>query len=214
MVRWLGIIRAVIRVVIPVLVLFSPIYISLIYVGYLFLFGYSITTDHLLAIIILFQTYIILIQVEIALRQTAVFQTEYNPTFKVKIDDYIKIVSLENVGDYPAYNVMIALLDMTTKKRIDEPMRLNSKASMTLAPEESMNILSMDSQEYRNMKIRMEICYNNVLDESRDITFVKFPKTNDFMLIHAPTNIRRGILLKSLEDLKLIYLLLRYWRHK
>ena len=81
---------------------------------------------------------------------------------------------------------------------------------MTLAPKESMNILSMPSEEYQNMQIEMNILYNNVMDETRQITFAKFLKGNDFMLIRAPTNIRQGILLKALEDFSLVCKVLRY----
>jgi len=48
----------------------------------LYVQGYSVTIDSLLGIVILFQTYIIWIQVEIGLRQNAVFQQEFEPSFK------------------------------------------------------------------------------------------------------------------------------------
>jgi hypothetical protein len=51
-------------------------------------------------------------------------------------------------------------------------------------------------------------------NETRQVTFVKFSKSNDFMLVSAPLNIRQGILLKALEDLRLAYLAVKYFRKK
>lgn len=103
MVRWRGIIRAII----PALILLSPIYTAVIYLLYQYLWGYGVITEHLLAIIILFQTYIIWIQVEIAMRQTTVFKTEYDASFKPTVDSELlgdslhTTVHVENVGEYP-----------------------------------------------------------------------------------------------------------------
>lgn len=198
------------------MVLFSPIYTAVIYLCYQYLWGYGVTTDHLLAIIILFQTYIIWIQVEIAMRQTAVFKTEYDATFKPIVDSVLlgdslhTTVRVENVGEYLAYNVMIGLVDMTTRKPLEKLVRAGSKAPTTLAPKESMDVLLMPTEKYQNVQIEMNILYYNVMDETRQITFAKFLKANDFMLIRASTTIRQGLLLNSLEDLNLIYRLLRY----
>ena len=214
LVRWKGIIRAMI----PALVLLSPIIIAIVYVSYSYLRGYCVSTDSLLAIVILFQTYIIWIQVEIALRQTAVFKTEYEPTFKIKVNRFINppdfdqtIVSIQNVGKYPAYNVVIGLLDKTTRKPTGKVMEPDSKAPMILAPNDSMNIFRMSSVEFSDMEIEMNILYGTVSNEIRQATFVKFPKSNEFTLLYTPLNVRQGILLKSLEDFKLAYQAIK-WR--
>jgi len=218
LVRW----RGIVRTIIPALTLFSPIIIAVIYVGYLHISGYGVTTDSLLAIVILFQTYIIWIQVEIALRQTTVFEAEYEPIFKVKTNTYFapdrmtdahEIISLDNVGEYPAYNVFIGLVDKTAGKPINKRMKPHSQAPITLTTEESFDVmLLIPESEYDGMNIEMNVLYTNVLNELREVTFVKLPKTKDFILLRAPLSIRRGILLKSLEDLKLAYRAIRYFR--
>jgi len=218
LVRWKGIIRAII----PALLLFSPLIISLIYIANLYVQGYSVTIDSLLGIVILFQTYIIWIQVEIGLRQTAVFQQEFEPSFKPKVSSEMlgdlpyTTVYIENVGEYPAYNVAFGLINKTAKKTFENSMRLHSLAesTMTLAPKDSVALLHMPSSEYKNTEIELNVLYMTMANETRQVTFVKFPKSNDFMLVNAPLNIRQGILLKALEDLRLAYLAVKYFRKK
>lgn len=205
MVRWRGIIRSII----PALLLFSPIFIAIGYAIYSYVRLYGVSIDLLLGIVILFQTYIIWIQVEISLRQTEVSKTEYEPNFKIKTENLT--VSIENVGEYPAYNLMIGLVDKTTRKPIEKIMRLHSGKAMTLAPKDSMEIFQVSSGELNSMEIEMNILYVNVTNEMREVAFVKFPKTDQFMLLGVPLNVRQGILLKSLEDFKLAYQAMK-WR--
>ena len=213
MVRWRGVTRAII----PALLLFSPIVIAIVYVVYSYIRGYA-SIDSLLAIVILFQTYIVWIQVEIALRQTEVFKTEYEPTFQIKVTHFastradLKTVSINNVGTFPAYNVMIGLVDRHTRKPIEEEVkRLDSSAPTTLAPNDSTDIFCMSSSKFYGISIEMNILYNNVMNEIREAHFAKFPKTSEFMLIYTPSNLRQGILLKSLENFKLAYQAMK-WR--
>jgi len=213
LVRWRGIIRSII----PALLLFSPIIIAISYLGYSYLRGYVVSIDLLLGVVILFQTYIIWIQVEISLRQSEVSKTEYEPSFKIK-NRYLDtltgvplIVSIENVGEYPAYNVMFGLMNKTTRKPIEKTMRLVAEPR-TLAPKDSIDILHIDPVELNNTEIEMNVIYNNVANEMRQTTFVKFPRSTEFMLVFAPLNARQGILLKSLEDFKLAYQAMK-WRN-
>lgn len=185
--------------------------------GYSYLRGYAVSIDLLLGIIILFQTYIIWIQVEISLRQTEVSKTEYEPNFKIKnrysdtLTGVPLIVSIENVGEYPAYNVMFGLMNKTTRKPIEKTIRLDS-GPCTLAPKDSIDILHIDPVELNNMEIEMNVIYNNVASEIRQTIFVKFPRSTEFMLVFAPLNAKQGILLKSLEDFKLAYQAMK-WRN-
>lgn len=218
MVRWRGIIRAII----PALLLFSPLIISLIYIVNLYVQGYSVTIDLLLGIVILFQTYIIWIQVEIGLRQTAVFQQEFEPSFKPRVSDDVvenllyKTVYIENVGMYPAYNVMLGLVNKTLKKTFENSAKLYSMTenTITFAPKDSLALLHMPSSEYKDTEIELNILYETIANETRQVTFVKFSRSNDFMLVSAPLNIRQGILLKALEDLRLAYLAIKYFRKR
>lgn len=211
MVRWRGIVRAII----PALLLFSPIIIALICAIYLYWNG-GLTLDSLLAIIILFQTYIIWIQVEVALRQTAIFEIEYEPTFRPKITtnligkEFYTTVSLESVGKYPAYNVIVGLVNKTKKEPLKKSSRLSSEV-YTLAPNQSIEVLYLPQTEFHEMAIEMNVLYNNVANKMGEIGFFKFSERNEFMLSHAHVNVRQGILLKSIEAFHLAYKVLRFY---
>jgi len=212
LVRWRGIIRSII----PALLLFSPIFIAIGYAIYSYVRLYGVSIDLLLGIVILFQTYIIWIQVEISLRQTEISKTEYEPTFKIKnryADNLTGVpltFSIENVGQYPAYNIMFGLMNKTTRKPIEKSMRIDSE-TRTLAPKDSIEIFQIYPDELNSMEIEMNVMYINVASEMRQTTFVKFPKSTEFMLVFAPLNAKQGILLKSLEDFKVAYQAVK-WR--
>jgi len=211
-VRWRGIFRAIT----PAIVFFAILPALIIYVC---LGQFGFTTDSLLAIIIFFQTYIVMLQVEIALRQTAVFEAEYEPALKVDVNTVAlaiggatnvhQNISLKNVGSYLAYNVFVGLVNGTTRKPIVE--RTESQAPRTLGPGDSLDIISIDEPEYTDMNIEMNVLYVNSLNETRDAKFVKFPKSTEFMILRTPRT-RPGILLKSLEDIKLAHTAIKWSR--
>ncbi len=206
LIRWIGILRSVI----PALLLFSPIIVAISYVAYTFLLGHAVTIDVLLGIVVLFQSYIIWIQVEVSLRQTEVSKTEYEPTLKVNIKDATPadgvypvplIASIENVGQYPAYNLIFGLINKTTGKPIEENMRLSS-GIQTLALKDSIDILKYPI-EMNSIVIEINVTYWNITNEIRDITFVKFANSREFALISAPLNTKQGILLRAIENFSL-----------
>lgn len=211
LVRWRGIARALL---LPFLLL-SPIIIAVAWVIYLYLCGYGVTTDHLLAIVIFFQTYIIWFQVEIGLRQTAVFETEYEPTFKVMVtsemvgERFFHSASLKNISEYPAYNVFIWCVNRATRKPLEKGSR-DIKAPLTLSPTDSVELLSMFTSEYRDMDLELNVMYENMRRQMREFTFVKLPNRDEFMLVRSPLSGRQGILINALEDLKLAYLALKF----
>lgn len=214
-------IRAVIRTIIPAILLFSPIIVAISYVIYSYLLGHTVSIDMLLGIVILFQTYIIWIQVEISLRQTEVSKTEYEPTLKVNIRDATTVAgvyptpligSIENVGQYPAYNLMFGLINKTTGKPIDGNMRLRS-GTQTLAPKDSPIDILQYPIEMNNAGIEINVTYWNITNEMRDITFMKFAKNSEFALVSAPLNTKQGILLRSLENFNLAFRIMKLRRN-
>jgi hypothetical protein len=152
------------------------------------------------------------------LRQTEVSKTEYEPTLKVNIRDAPTvagvyptplIVSIENVGQYPAYNLMFGLINKTTGKPIDENMRLRS-GTQTLAPKDSPIDILQYPIEMNNAGIEINVTYWNITNEIRDITFMKFAKNSEYALVSAPLNTKQGILLPSLEKFMLAYRVVKF----
>jgi len=109
-------------------------------------------------------------------------------------------VSIENVGRYPAYNVLIGLLDKTKNEPIGRRIQREPK---TLTEGESFPVFSEEPSKYRSMHIQMNVLYVNVLQRMGEIHFVKFPKAEEFMMMYPLK--RYGVLLRCLDDLKLAY---------
>jgi len=206
LVRWRGVIRSLI----PVVVLFFALPALVIYVTF---FWFGFTTDSLLVVFILFQCYIITLQVEIGLRQTAVSETEYEPALRPRVSftafDGLSSagVSLENVGEYPAYNVTVGCIDKTKNKPVEDRIQKQPK---TLTKGEGFPVFSMNPSEYRSMHIQLNVLYVNVLQKMGEIHFVKFPQAEEFVMI-SPLQ-RHGILLRYLDDLKLAYAAIKWSR--
>lgn len=204
MVRWRGIIRSLI----PVVMLFFVLPLLVIYATFSW-FGF--TTDSFLVIFILFQCYIITLQVEIGLRQTAVFEAEYEPALRPKVshktigDHVWAEIYLENVGKYPAYNALVGLVDKTRNRPVEDRVRREPK---TLSEEESVFVFSRRLSEYRNMHIQMNVLYGDVLKRMGELHFMKFPGSEEFML-QLPIQ-RHGILLRYLDDLRLTYVAIKW----
>lgn len=206
MVRWRGVIRSLIPVmmlffVLPALVVFATFY------------WFGFTTDSFLVIFILFQCYIITLQVEIGLRQTAVREAEYAPTLRPKVshgmigDHVWAKVYLENVGKYPAYNVLVGLVDKVKNKPVEDAAKKEPK---TLSAGESVSVFSQELSKYRSMHIQMNVLYVDVLKIIGEIHFVKYPDAEEFMMYLSLQ--RHGILLRCLDDLKLAYSAIKWSR--
>jgi len=218
-VRW----RGVVRNAAPVLLVFLlvPLLIILLFQGPP-IYGVKLTLDVnvLLALILLFQLYVIVIQVEITLRQNALFYAQYEPTLKVNVSSSAATpmdaipkhttVSLKNIGEKPAFDVMIALLDRKTGKAIEESARVKADVP-SLSQGESMDVLFMPNEEYRDRDIDMNILYTNVLGDHGEVSFVKMSRHDNFFMIRPSARI--GVLLPSLESIRLVWKLLAWeWR--
>ena len=218
MVRW----RGVVRNAAPVLLVFLlvPLLIILFFQGPP-IFGVKLTLDVnvLLALILLFQLYVIVIQVEITLRQNALFYAQYEPTLKVSVSSSAATpmdatpkyttVSLKNIGEKPAFDVMIGLLDRKTGKAIEESARVKADVP-SLSQGESMDVLFMPNEEYHDRDIDMNILYTNVLGDHGEVSFIKMPGHDNFFMIRPSATI--GILLPSLENIRLVWKLLAWER--
>ena len=99
---------------------------------------------------------------------------------------------------------MFGLINKTTGKPIDENMRLHS-GIQTLAPKDAPIDILQYPIEMNNTGIEINVTYLNITNEMHDITFIKFAKNSQFILVSAPLNIKQGILLPSLEKFMLAY---------
>lgn len=179
----------------------------------------TLDVNVLLALILLFQLYVIVIQVEITLRQNALFYAQYEPTLKVNVSSSAATVmdaipehttvSLKNIGEKPAFDVMVGLMDRETGKAIEESARLKADVP-SLGLGESMDVLFMPNKDYHDRDIDMNILYTNVLGDHGEISFVKLPRHDNFFMIRPTARI--GFLLPSLENIRLIWKLLTWER--
>jgi len=174
----------------------------------------------LLALILLFQLYVIVIQAEISLRQSALFSAQYEPVLKVDtgyssvatakfVSPADVLVSLKNVGQTPAFNIMVGLVDRE-KGEILEKSAWLERSTPSLSPNESIPVFSMLGKDYNERSIDMNVIYVNVLGDHGEVTFTKFPKSDNFFMIRPRTSI--GILLPLLENIRLVWRLLIWER--
>jgi len=183
-------------------------------------YGIKLDVNVLLALILLFQLYVIVIQAEISLRQSALFSAQYEPVLKVDtgyssvatakfVSPADVLVSLKNVGQTPAFNIMVGLVDRE-KGEILEKSAWLERSTPSLSPNESIPVFSMLGKDYNERSIDMNVIYVNVLGDHGEVTFTKFPKSDNFFMIRPRTSI--GILLPLLENIRLVWRLLIWER--
>jgi len=212
MVQKIGLVRAVL----PVVGLFGIIPACiLIFLG--------LSAQTLLTIVLIFQLYILAIQAEIALKQTAVHAVSYQPVFDVitKAGEEVELVevTLRNSGKYPAQNLAIGLRDDETGKQIEHDQYITERGRYGIEKVESLLQLAQGKEiciyflvspkDYVRKSITMRVMFEDVLGEPREITYVKFPKSTEFVPVSAPIDLRSKGLLKFLEDFRLVWLV---WR--
>lgn len=202
MVIWRNVIKNGFRALLPIAII-PAFLISLI------IYRFRLTLDAVLIIVMLAQFYIILTQVEVSLRQARLNEFRYEPIIFIKLKE-IKIkkeraynILLMNAGEYPAYNVLI-----TTHS---QPLfsRERTRIVGSIEPTAKELLFSLSKREFdKYSEFSLNINYTNALGKDGRVTF-NFPMK--FMphvfTIHGDIKMP-GILLNSIEDLRLIFSLL------
>lgn len=203
LVKW----RAVLRSVLPAVLIFFAMPLAIV-LGYVWIIGFDVNL--LLAMILLFQLYLIAIQAEISLRQTVILTAEYNPVFVVEKSPIStarerpgeEMVSLRNVGGAPAYNVFVGVRGAVVQK---------STSSATLNKDAAIDLFVMDNESLP-LEIEITVLYNTSLGESKEAHFVKMSGGRDFYLVSGIE--RAGFFLNQLERLRLAYTAVKYERRR
>jgi hypothetical protein len=204
LVRWRGLIRAVLPAIIIFIV--GPLIVVTI------ASGQNINT--ILALILLLQLYVIIIQAEITLRQNALATFQYDPTLVGVVERPSReqrIMVIRNAGKQPALNVYVSLVDTKT----GGPMAgsdVQVEQFRNLEPNETIPVLNMPTQEYSERPIQLRVSYWNILGEWKETTLLKQIGDGQFLSIGGikPDN---GVFLRSLENLSLIYTVAKLGRH-
>lgn len=203
MVKW----RAVFRSVLPAVFIFFAIPMVII-LAYLWRIGFDVNL--LLAMILLFQLYLIAIQTEISLRQTTILTAQYNPALvvgKISVSTARERpgeedVSLRNVGEAPAYNVFVG---------VRGPVEAKPVSSTMLGKDAEMGLFIMDDGNLPH-EIEISVLYSTSLGETKEAHFVKLPGQRDFYLVSGVE--KAGFFLDQLERLRLAYVLAKYERRR
>ena len=165
----------------------------------------GLTVDSLLALIFFGQFYIIWGQLEVAMRQTRFSSLEYDPEFKIEtkkisyqlVGGGYRPIKLINTGKHLAQNVLISV-NLTRKPNLQE--RVHSQQVSNIAPDEMVDICSLDEGDFLTAKVTIKLDYKNILGDFDGMTFVKEPKFQDFIVFSSERRMP-GILLNSFEDL-------------
>jgi hypothetical protein len=203
LVKW----RAVFRSVLPAALIFIVTPIAII-LAYLWRIGFDVNL--LLAMILLFQLYLIAIQTEISLKQTTILTAQYNPALvvgKISVSTARERpgeedVSLRNVGEAPAYNVFVG---------VRGPVEAKPASSTMLDKDAEIGLFIMDDGNLPH-EIEISVLYSTSLGEMKEAHFVKMPGQRDFYLVSGVE--KAGFFLDQLERLRLAYVLAKYERRR
>ena len=201
----MGVIKARLRMLVPFLLIFVAFPLVVI------VFGSTLYINTILAVVLLLQLYVIIIQAEITMRQIDLSSAGYEPELhlvehKPPGVDTSWVVKLENKGEHPALNIFAAALYDDTKEPIPAPFF--TEVSHRLLKDEVSNFLSLPNDAYVKRPIRVTVLYVNRVGEDKERVFWK-PERDTIFLILPTTRLTSGLVLKSLEDATLAY---RAWR--
>ena len=179
-----------------------------VYVPVLLLWHFGFRIESTLASILFVQIYVLVIQAEAMLRQSAWSMAAYDAIFRVSADVSSEGTTIEvaNCGNTPAYNFFIALRDETIGNPIEyteitcygdefgEP-----EGHMLSAQRERRFLVRIPQEEFHKRRIRLRISYDNVLGHSREVQEVSFEGSEEFLMIPMP--VEHGFLIKAYGDL-------------
>jgi len=205
--------------------LFPTIIVPAIVTALVFkLFG--LTINALLMLIIFVQIYIIWAQLEVALRQTYLSVSEFEPEFKIEVEarTHNKImamdegtiignnydVKLKNVGKLLAENVYTII---TTESKGISTTKLGFSGD--LSPFETVDICTFKKRVSNDSKFTVKIVYDIIFGVHSEITFVKEPGIHEFVIskfLRIKSHSYTPLLNSFAELLSISQLLCSVWR--
>jgi len=176
----------------------------------LILYRFGLTTDSVVAILILTQLYVAWAEVEVVLRQTYIAMLEYEPEFKIEAEDKgLYLVKVGNVGKHVARNIIISVSIKLLQEHGKEVYKEEEVYKeiywinvTSLAPGEYITLEPITREIFNNSEIRVKLYYETIYGEVHSIVFAKKPGSPVFIAISAHR--KPGVLLNSLEELSSI----------
>lgn len=197
----------VLGLIIPIVLFLMP-YPVIVALGLIFDWG---TYETMLIILTLTMVYITIIQVDVALRNTALQEAEFQPILIITVQkgSGLPRVFLKNVGKYLAYSVAIGILPRPPNVDI-EPFRREAYREV-LRPNEDMEILQYDPR-LGPFDLVVRISYRDITNQDREALFVKLSNFDRFIPLDLPINVKgRGILFPVFEKIDVIR---AYWKFR
>lgn len=175
-----------------------------VYVPVLLLWHFGFRIESILASILFVQIYVLAIQAEAMLRQSAWSRAKYDPAFKVELSHSGGkiILKVTNIGEQPAYNLFIGLRDDTQSRPV--PHEELWEVGHTITPTEAQAFaVSISGEELKGHRIVLSISYENVLGHLGETRAISFEGGEEFFMMPIP--VEPGFLIKSYEDLMLLF---------
>jgi len=202
---WRNVFKHMLRALLPVAII--PGLVGALIFSYL-----GLTADTVLAVVMLAQFYIVWIQVEVALRQVKLTEFAYEPVLVAKLDTItlspgstaFHVIRFRNIGRYPAHDVYTQISVSAL-----QPVQGTFQVIGTIEPEKEQTIEVPEEKVKDYSEFSLEVHYVNILGQDGELTFTFSRK---YMLRAITIGGRTkppGVLLNSIEDLRMLYLLLR-----
>lgn len=188
-----------------------------IYVPVLLLVHFGFRIESILGSILFVQIYVLVVQAEAMLRQAEWTRAAYDVDFEISaaFSGSSCSVSIENVGERPAYNFFVGFRDETEGKpleqvRIDVSEIPRGETHALIPKGKQTFYLRITEEEFRKQRILLSVSYNNALGQPRDIRAISFEGSDKFLML--PSQVKLGFLIPAYEDLQLYFRWLFYYR--
>lgn len=158
------------------------------------LFTFSFSLESILAVVIIFQLYVIVIQTDLGQRQQRLYSLDYKPSFVVEVPRE-RTLRIKNTSSKVAYNVFLRLDgEKPGAENTYHYPAIQGKRSADIRLNSLVNLNNVDG---------LEIWYRDNIGGDWSDYFFRMGET-DFCLV-APLKKRSGTLLNLFEDLLFIW---------
>lgn len=188
---WINLIRSL-------AITLAPAYVLALVFWY---FGFRI--ESILASILFVQIWVLVVQAEAMLRQSAWGMAVYDAIFGVSADvrSQATIITVANSGEKPAYNFFIGLRDETTGSTLKYEPRRKTEAHTLNAGDQQAFLVRIRGKDLLERRISLHISYVNVLGHFREAQAFSLQGSEEFFMM--PTPVEPGFLIRAYEDLML-----------
>jgi len=190
--------------------LLPTIILPLSFIGVVFYF-FGLSIESLSVILMMLLTYLTIIQAEIGIRQTAIYESQFQPCLKINGEAVFSKEEkftywLENVGKYPAYNVCCGILEESDEKWEPFPQKYRlDRLEPILETGKRLPLIQLPKENINLKRIRISVSYRDLLGKLREIVFLKLENSTEFYPVYSSLKVDVGFLLPKIEDLLLLW---------